>query len=189
MTIDHYRVHLQNHIHAVNSVSELSDDVGKISKLIISSFKNSGKLLLCGNGGSASDAQHIAAEFTGRFITDRKPLPAIALTTDCSALTCIPNDYSFDEVFSRQVAALGSSGDILIAISTSGNSHNIVSAVDTAHSIGMQTVGLLGKDGGKLKGRCTHELIVGSDITAHIQEVHILLLHALTWYIDREFCE
>jgi D-sedoheptulose 7-phosphate isomerase len=182
-----YLNHLRNHREAFETVADCSEVVVNISTTIIEAMKINKKLMLCGNGGSASDAQHIAAEFTGRFIDDRKPLPAIALNTDCSALTCIPNDYSFDEVFSRQVIALGNPGDVLIVISTSGNSKNLVNAVSRAKQLGIKTIAILGKTGGKLKGQCDFEIVVPSDITAHIQEVHIFLLHVITWFVDREF--
>lgn len=182
-----YHNHLRNHREAFETIEDCSEVVVNISTTIIEAMKKNKKLLLCGNGGSASDAQHIAAEFTGRFINDRKPLPAIALNTDCSALTCIPNDYSFNEVFSRQVTALGNPGDVLIVISTSGNSQNLVNAVEHAKQRGITTVAILGKTGGKLKGQCDFEIVVPSNITAHVQEVHIFLLHAITWFVDKEF--
>jgi D-sedoheptulose 7-phosphate isomerase len=135
--------------------------------------------MLCGNGGSAADSQHIAAEFTGRFIKDRRPLAAMALSTDSSALTCIGNDYSFDDVFSRQVLGLGREGDCLLGISTSGNSGNVIRAVEAAHTLGMRTIGLLGRDGGRLGSLCTLSIIVPSAVTARIQEAHILIGHTL----------
>lgn len=142
------------------------------------------KLMFCGNGGSAADSQHLASELTGRFIKDRRPLAAMALSTDSSALTCIGNDYAFDEVFARQVAALGRSGDVLVAISTSGNSRNVVRAVEEARSAGMQVIGLLGRDGGVLKGMCDVPIVVPSQVTARIQEAHILIGHTLCGLIE-----
>jgi D-sedoheptulose 7-phosphate isomerase len=182
-----YLNHIRHHREALETVEHCSEIIVNISNTITQAMLNGKKLLLCGNGGSASDAQHIAAEFTGRFIKDRKPLPAIALNTDCSALTCIPNDYSFDEVFSRHVLALGNHGDVLIVISTSGNSQNLIAAVREAKQLGITTVAMLGNQGGKLKGVADHEIIVPTNITAHIQEVHIFLLHVITWFVDKEF--
>lgn len=142
------------------------------------------KLMFCGNGGSAADSQHLASELTGRFIKDRRPLAAMALSTDSSALTCIGNDYAFDEVFARQVAALGRSGDVLVAISTSGNSRNVVRAVEEARSAGMQVIGLLGREGGVLKAMCDVPIVVPSQVTARIQEAHILIGHTLCGLIE-----
>ena len=141
--------------------------------------------MFCGNGGSAADSQHLAAELTGRFIHDRRPLAAIALSTDSSALTCIGNDYSFDEVFARQVAGLGRAGDLLIGISTSGNSRNVIRAVEEAKKLGMQTIGLLGRDGGQLRTLCDHSIVVPSAVTARIQECHILIGHTLCGLIEQ----
>ena len=144
--------------------------------------------MFCGNGGSAADSQHLAAELTGRFIKDRRPLAAVALSTDTSALTCIGNDYSFDEVFARQVAGLGRKEDLLIGISTSVNSGNVIRAVEEAQKLGMQTLGLLGRDGGKLHGMCTHSIVVPHSVTARIQECHILIGHTLCGLIEQELC-
>jgi len=147
-------------------------------------FTSDRKLLLCGNGGSAADAQHIAAEFINRFILERPPLPAIALTTDTSVITSIGNDYSFDDIFSKQVKAFGVEGDVLLAISTSGNSPNVLQAVKDAHSQGIYTIGLIGKDGGKLAGLVDLAMVVKSDMTPRIQEAHILAGHILCHLID-----
>jgi len=141
--------------------------------------------MLCGNGGSAADSQHLAAEFTGRFILDRKPLAALALSTDSSALTCIGNDYSFEEVFSRQVFGLGQNGDCLIGISTSGNSKNVIRAVQSANELGMHTIGLLGRDGGELASLCEISIIVPSKVTARIQEAHILIGHTICGAVEQ----
>jgi D-sedoheptulose 7-phosphate isomerase len=142
------------------------------------------KLMLCGNGGSAADAQHIAAEFVNRFILERPPLPALALTTDTSILTSIGNDYSFDETFSKQVKALGVEGDVLLAISTSGNSPNILKAVETAKKNEIFTVGLTGGDGGKLADLAEMSLVVKSHTTPRIQEAHILAGHIICELVD-----
>lgn len=145
------------------------------------------KILVCGNGGSAADAQHLAAELSGRYVKERKALAGLALTTDTSALTAIANDYSYDVVFSRQVEALGRPGDVLIGISTSGNSGNVIKAVESAKSLGMHTIGLLGKDGGKLKGLVDEALVVPSTVTARIQEVHQMVYHFWCECLDQHF--
>ena len=142
--------------------------------------------MLCGNGGSAADSQHLAAEFTGRFIKDRPPIAAIALSTDTSALTCIANDYSFEAIFARQVQAIGKPGDCLIAISTSGNSGNVLAAVAAAKAIGITCIGLLGRDGGKLKSVCDISIVVPSQVTARIQEAHILIGHSLCGAVEQQ---
>jgi D-sedoheptulose 7-phosphate isomerase len=144
------------------------------------------RLLLFGNGGSAADAQHIAAELVGRFLDERRPLPAIALTTDTSALTSIANDYGYDEVFARQVRALGRAGDVAIAISTSGKSPNVLRAVEAARSLGMRTIGLTGGDGGALAGLVEVSLRVSaSSLSCRIQETHILIGHVLCELVER----
>lgn len=155
-----------------------------LAEKVALAFTADRKLLLCGNGGSAADAQHIAAEFVNRFTLERPPLPAIALTTDTSIITSIGNDYSFEEVFSKQVKALGMEGDVLLAISTTGNSKNLLLAVKDAKRQGIHTVGLLGKDGGKLAGMVDMALVVKADNTARIQEAHILAGHILCHLVD-----
>jgi D-sedoheptulose 7-phosphate isomerase len=142
------------------------------------------KLLLCGNGGSAADAQHIAAEFINRYELERPPLPAIALTTDTSILTSVGNDYSFNEIFSKQIKALGVEGDVLLAISTSGNSANVIEAVKAAKSLGIFTVGLTGGGGGQLASLVDLSLVVKSRVTARIQETHILVGHIICELVD-----
>ncbi len=142
------------------------------------------KLMLCGNGGSAADAQHIAGEFINRFLLERPPLPAVALTTDTSILTSIGNDYSFEDVFSKQVKALGMEGDILLAISTSGNSANVTAAAKTARNQGIYTVGLTGGDGGRLATLVDMALVVKSNVTPRVQESHILAGHIICELVD-----
>jgi D-sedoheptulose 7-phosphate isomerase len=176
---------LEQHINLFSGLKELDDPISASIDTISDSFKNGGKLLLCGNGGSASDCQHIAAEFTGRFIKDRKPLAAISLATDTSALTCISNDYSYEEVFARQVSALGNKDDVLIAISTSGNSANVSRAIEDAQAIGMKSISLLGKDGGSIKNMSNISIIVPSDSTARIQEAHILIGHTICGGVEQ----
>lgn len=158
-----------------------------ISREILKAFKAGHQLFLCGNGGSAADSQHIAAEFVGRFHRERRSLPAVALTVDSSILTAVANDYSYDQVFSRQVEGLGRKGDILIAISTSGNSKNVLLAVEKAKELGMVTVGFTGQDGGQLKHVVDHCFHAASKNTPHIQEVHITALHAISEIVEEVF--
>ncbi|MEO7992905.1 MAG: D-sedoheptulose 7-phosphate isomerase [bacterium] len=148
------------------------------------SLRNDGSILICGNGGSAADAQHFAAELTGRFEIDRRPLRAVPLHGDTSALTAIANDYGFDDVYRRQVAALGRPGDVLVAISTSGNSPNIIKAVDEANQRELVTIGLLGRDGGALLDLCDVSLVVPSERTSRIQEIHGLIIHGWCSLLD-----
>ncbi|MBW1806356.1 MAG: D-sedoheptulose 7-phosphate isomerase [Deltaproteobacteria bacterium] len=155
-----------------------------LAEKIVLAFTNDRKLMICGNGGSAADAQHLAAEFVNRFILERPPLPAIALSTDTSVLTSIGNDYSFDEVFSKQVKALGVEGDILLAITTSGNSPNILEAAKAARSQGIYVVGLTGGEGGKLVELADETLVVQSKTTPRIQEAHILAGHIICQLVD-----
>lgn len=147
-------------------------------------FTNNKKLLICGNGGSAADAQHLAAEFVNRFQLERKPLPALALTTDTSIITSVANDYSYDEVFSKQINALGVQGDILLAISTSGRSENVLSAIRTAKKKGLYTVGFIGGDGGEMRRLVDLALVVESDQTPRVQETHILAGHLICELVD-----
>lgn len=167
---------LGNHVTIINDCAEL----------IYDTLKNGGKILLCGNGGSAADAQHLAAEFVGRFENERRAFPAIALTTDTSALTALANDYDFMRIFSRQVEALANSGDCLIAISTSGNSPNVIEAVMKARSKGCKIVGLTGENGKKLASLCDECVMVPSQRTARIQEAHILIGHAWCEIVDQK---
>jgi D-sedoheptulose 7-phosphate isomerase len=163
---------------------ENSEKIQKIADLLVETFRRGNKLLLFGNGGSAMDASHVAAEFVGRFRRDRQPLAAIALSADQAKLTCIANDYDFSEIFARQVRALGRPGDVAIAISASGNSPNVVKAVQTAEEVGMTTIGWTGGSGGKLAALVDHVFIVPSDVVARIQETHITLGHVLCELID-----
>lgn len=156
--------------------------------LILDRLRSGSKILICGNGGSAADCQHLAAEFVGRFETERSPLPAIALSTDTSILTAISNDYGIELIFSKQVEALGSKGDILIGISTSGNSANVLKAIDTALERQMQVIVFTGDKGGKVADReGLLEIRVPSKRTARIQEMHILLIHIICNFIDEIF--
>jgi len=166
--------------------AENKDAIARVAGALAESLRTGHKVLLFGNGGSAADAQHIAAEFVGRFIPDRTPLPAISLATDTSALTALANDYGYENVFSRQVEALGNAGDTAIGISTSGNSPNILNAFDAARSKGLFTVGFTGESGGKMQDRCDALFRVPSRTTPRIQETHILLGHIICELIDRE---
>ena len=170
----------------------LAQPTAQAAELLFNTLANDGKFLICGNGGSAADAQHFAAEMTGRFEKERMELAAIALTTDTSALTAIGNDYGFDHIFSKQVRALGRTGDVLVGISTSGNSGNVIEAIHAAHANGMKVIALTGRDGGKI----AHLLKEGDVLlnvphprTARIQEIHILLIHAMCDCIDTMLTE
>ncbi len=153
---------------------------------IAESLAKGGTLLWCGNGGSAADSQHLAAEFVGRFKKDRKALRSIALTTDTSILTCIANDYSYEDIFSRQLEALARSGDVLVVISTSGNSENILRALNAAKELEIKTIALLGKDGGLAAAHADLAIVIPSDSTARIQEAHILIGHILCDLVEQE---
>jgi D-sedoheptulose 7-phosphate isomerase len=163
------------------------ESVESAAQICIDALKNSRKILIFGNGGSAADAQHIAAELVGRYKVERKGLPAIALTTDSSALTCISNDYGYEQVFSRQVEALANTGDVVIGISTGGTSTNVISALDIAKNIGCKAIGFSGRDGGEMNAICDVNLVVPDDDTPRIQEMHILIGHTICQLIDNEF--
>lgn len=165
----------------------IQETVSDVATEIIVRFKEGGRLLIAGNGGSAADAQHFAGEFQGHYKKDRASLPAIALNTDTSTLTAIGNDYSFHDVFSRQVHSLGQADDIFLAFSTSGNSKNILHALETANEKGMVTVSFLGKDGGAAKELSDYAIVVPSDNTPRIQEVHTLFLHEITEEVEKHF--
>lgn len=156
----------------------------QITEQMVQAFKRGSKILLCGNGGSAADAQHIAAEFVGRFKRERRSLPAIALTTDTSVLTALSNDYSYETVFARQVEGLGQKGDILIALSTSGTSKNVIEAVKRAKEMGLIVVGCTGQTGGELKKLADFNFAAGSTKTPHVQEMHITALHAISEAVE-----
>jgi D-sedoheptulose 7-phosphate isomerase len=166
-------------------VQQNVDALLEAAQRVATCFAAGHKLLIFGNGGSAADAQHIAAEFVNRFSVERKPLPALALSTDTSILTSISNDYSFDEVFSKQIKALGRKDDVALGISTSGNSKNVILAVETARDMGLYTVGLTGYGGGELSRCCDLALIVDSRATPRIQETHITAGHVLCELVDR----
>lgn len=175
---------LTSHQTLMADLSVLDGVITRAGEALTERLAGGGKLMFCGNGGSAADSQHLAAELTGRFMKDRRPLAGLALSTDSSALTCIGNDYSFDDVFVRQLQALGRSGDALLAISTSGQSANVIRAVRAARELGIYTVGLLGRDGGALRPICDTAIVVPSQVTARIQEAHLLIGHTLCGLIE-----
>ena len=188
---------MQKHISNIlndsfNNIQKVINDKGLIAEIeivttkIVQAFKDGNKLLLCGNGGSASDAQHIAAELSGRFIKERKPLYAEALHVNSSYMTAVSNDYGFESTYSRMLEAIGKKGDVLIALSTSGNSENVINAVKMANSLGMLSVGMSGAMGGKIKDLCQHNIIIPSSNTARVQEAHILVGHIFCQIIEKQ---
>ncbi len=179
---------LENHLRIAMQVKlEMLDTIILAAKLVVETLSAGHKIILFGNGGSAADSQHIAAELTGRYKSERKGLPAISLTTDTSALTAIGNDFGFDHVFKRQAEALANKGDLFIGISTSGNSSNVSNAIEYGKSIGCTTIGLTGKEGGRLREICDLIIAVPSHDTPRIQEMHILIGHAICQVVDNEF--
>ncbi len=185
--------HFSESIEAKRQAAQvLVKPTAEAAQLLLQCLMNDGKILVCGNGGSAADAQHFAAEMTGRFEKERMELAAVALTTDTSALTAIGNDYGFDHIFSKQVRALGRAGDVLIGISTSGNSGNVIEAMKAAHERDMHVIAMTGRDGGKMAGMLKDNdvlLNVPHPRTARIQENHILLIHAMCDCIDTMLLE
>ncbi|MGH1397903.1 MAG: D-sedoheptulose 7-phosphate isomerase [Alphaproteobacteria bacterium] len=171
---------------AEKAFQTLKPDFERMLDVCATAVSNGGKILFFGNGGSAADAQHLATELTIRYISDRKPIPAIALTTDTSALTAAGNDYGFDHIFSRQLEALGNAGDIAIGISTSGNSQNVLNALKSATNKNMTTIGLTGNNGGKMNDLCDITLTAPSTTTARIQEIHILIGHLLCGALEQK---
>jgi D-sedoheptulose 7-phosphate isomerase len=177
MTSTLFSAALAQHRSVFDSLAPLQNQVEDIGAHLAGVLQRGGKIMLCGNGGSAADSQHLAAELTGRLVDDRRPLAGLALSTDSSALTCIGNDYGFEAIFERQVRALGRAGDALLLLSTSGNSRNLLLAAQAAKALNIHTVGLLGRDGGLLLAHCDQALIVPSSVTARIQEAHIFVGH------------
>ncbi|MEK6943331.1 MAG: D-sedoheptulose 7-phosphate isomerase [Nanoarchaeota archaeon] len=165
---------------------KLAPQIREAANLVINTLKNKRKILLAGNGGSASQASHIAAEFTGRYKLERKGMPAISLSSDLSAITAIGNDYGFDAIFERQIEALGNEGDVLILLSTSGNSANIIKAAEKAKKMKIKIISLLGKNGGKMKNKSDVEIIIPSDNTPRIQEAHIMIMHIICEIADEK---
>ena len=178
---------ITEHQEVIDALQRSVGPIEKAGELIVSSFEAGKRIFLCGNGGSAADSQHIAAEFMVRYVDVRRPLPAIALTTDTSILTAHTNDYDFNSVFSRQIEALGQAGDCLIGISTSGNSGNIIAAITAAKNLGIKTIGMTGQSGGQLAGLADILVTVPSGVTARIQEAHILIGHWWCELADQQF--
>ena len=171
------------------SLDAQRDAIAAICQVIVDALKDGRKVLTAGHGGSAAEAMHMSEEFVGRFDQDRRPLPAVALTADGTLLTCISNDYGFDEIFPRQLEALGQPGDVLVIFSTSGKGDGFQRCVDIAAKRGVTTVGFLGKGGGPLAPRLDHAVVVASDITARVQEAHVCLLHVVLEAVDRAFVD
>jgi D-sedoheptulose 7-phosphate isomerase len=179
---------INSHLQVVSSIDDkLIESMEVVSSEIISCFERGNKLLICGNGGSAADAQHFSAELVGRFVKERMPLPSFALTTDTSALTAIGNDYSFEDIFSRQVAALAVKGDIILGISTSGKSKNVLKAFEMGKIKSCLNIGFSGNGGGEFGAICDYNIVVPSKVTARIQEIHILTAHIICEMIDSHF--
>lgn len=180
--------HFFQHASVLNETLDLNKNrISQAYQEISKSISEGGKLIIFGNGGSAADAQHIAAEFTGRFVKERKSLPALALTTDTSALTAIGNDYGFEYIFQRQLMGLLNEKDIIMGISTSGNSENVYQAIKYASSQNSKSIGLLGRDGGKIAATVNIPIIIPSQVTALIQEMHIVIAHVICTLIDQDF--
>jgi D-sedoheptulose 7-phosphate isomerase len=171
---------------ALFKLVEKIQNIENSAKVLVKTLREGNKILICGNGGSAADSQHFAAELIGRFEKERESLPAIALTTDTSILTAVGNDYGYDFVFEKQVKGLGHQGDVLVGISTSGNSPNVIRAVESAKKKEMLSIGMLGKDGGKLRDLVDVPIVVPHNVTARIQEAHIFILHFWAAVIERE---
>ncbi|MFA6434255.1 MAG: D-sedoheptulose 7-phosphate isomerase [Elusimicrobiales bacterium] len=175
---------IDSHLAAARALSAQWGLIGQIASLIAASVRKGGRVLICGNGGSAADSQHIAAELVGRFKKERRAIAALALTTDTSILTALGNDYGFDRIFSRQVEAHGCAGDLLIAISTSGSSPDVLNAVNKAREMGLTAIGLLGRDGGSIKPVCDLALVIDDPDAARVQEIHILAAHIVCGLVE-----
>jgi len=185
--LENISTHFSEHLQVISELTALySEQIHNAGKQIAGSLTRDGTLFWCGNGGSAADSQHLAAELVGRYKKDRKALRSIALTTDTSVLTCVANDYSYKDIFSRQLEALGEAGDVLVAISTSGNSENVLHVLRAAKEMQVKTIALLGKDGGQAKVDADLAIVIPSDSTARIQEAHILIGHILCDLIEQE---
>ena len=176
--------HVLEHRAALDSIMQLEESIVKFANLLVRCLENKGTIFWCGNGGSASDSQHLAGELVGRFVKERRPLKSISLTADSAVMTCIVNDYGYEHIFSRQVEALGVEGDVLVGITTSGNSQNVLNAFKVAEQKNMTTIGLLGKGGGKATSLVNLSVIVPSKSTARVQEMHILIGHILCDLIE-----
>jgi D-sedoheptulose 7-phosphate isomerase len=186
LAMDFINSYFKRHIEVMETVAtRLAPEIESLCSLLAAALREGKKILVMGNGGSAADAQHLAAEFIGRFLLERKALPAIALTTDTSILTAVGNDYGFDEVFKRQVEGLANPGDVVIGISTSGRSGNVRRALEAAREIGCNTVGLLGRDGGDIAGLVDLNLTIPAMETPHIQEAHATIIHLVCDRVEK----
>lgn len=186
MAADSIKKYFARHIEVMEMVAErLAPEIESLCALLAATIREGNKVLVMGNGGSAADAQHLAAEFVGRFLLERKALPAISLTTDTSIMTAVGNDYGFDEIFKRQIEALAAPGDVVIGISTSGRSNNVFHALTAANLIGCKTVGLLGRDGGNIGGIVDLNLTVPATETPHIQEAHAAIIHVVCDLVEQ----
>ena len=184
MKKEHIEQQIIDHFKLNETIISLSDKIEQIAEKAVSVLKKEGTIFWCGNGGSASDSQHLAGELVGRFVDERKPLKSISLTADSAVMTCIVNDYGYEHIFSRQIEALGSKGDVLVGITTSGNSKNVLNAFEVAKNKGVRTIGLLGKGGGVAKDLVDESIIISSNSTARVQEMHILVGHILCDLIE-----
>lgn len=184
--VDYLKGEHTAHMAMFNALEPLFPLISDVAIAMQNTIKNGGKILLMGNGGSAADSQHIAAEIVGRFKKERKGMPAIALTTDTSILTSVGNDYGYNYIFARQIEALCRPEDLVIGLTTSGNSANVVSAIEAANAIGATTVGLTGGTGGKLNSLCTYNIVIPSSVTARIQEAHIFVGHSLCEILESD---
>ncbi len=180
---------IRSSIRVHESLFDVAGDIGKAADIMVDCLMDGKKVIFAGNGGSAADSQHLAAEFVNRFKLERMPMAGLALTTDTSVITSIGNDYSFDDIFSKQIRALGQEGDVFLAISTSGNSKNIINALVVARDKGIKVIGLTGKGGGKMKGMVDTLIEVPSDETARIQEAHILIGHILCEIVEKRMAD
>ena len=176
--------HIKEHQDVLNAINTLADEIKRIGEELINCLKNDGTIFWCGNGGSASDSHHLAGELVGRFVGNRKPLRSIALATGGAEGSCIANDFGYDDVFSRQIDGLGREGDVLIGITTSGNSQNVINAINTAKTKKMKTISFLGKGGGNVFKIVDHPILIPSNTTARIQEMHIMIGHILCDIIE-----
>jgi len=185
--MDEILAHLEEHLGVVGALEPQLPLVAEVGTHLIECLARGGRVFWVGNGGSAADCQHLASELVGRFQRERRGMASLALTTDTSALTSIANDYGFERIFARQVEAIGQPGDLLMAISTSGGSPNVLQAVEVARALGLKTIGLSGRDGGQLKDMADVCVVVASESTARIQEAHILIGHILCDLVERHF--
>ena len=185
MNLEIINQHFDEHLKVIKSIDNgQKEEILLIANVMVKSLAAGGTIFWCGNGGSASDSQHLAGELVGRFVGDRKPLRSLSLNADSAVMTCIINDFGYESLFSRQVEGLGSSGDVLVGITTSGNSQNVLKALEAANKMSMTTIGFLGKGGGAAKNLAQHSIIIESNSTARIQEAHITLGHILCDLIE-----